>query len=139
MSHSVFSWKWPFSKFARYSESFKKKNILLWTIEKYREKITIKERGEKLKGKKKINALPLFANTVLQWLVWTSTWHFRVRPEHYWRQALTYTNIIRVWAAIAAIRWNSEIRHRPSRVWWHFPLILEGLYHDWSHRSQIFN
>lgn len=50
-----------------------------------------------------MNEWPRFASTVLQWLMWTSTCHSGVMPERYWRQALTYKNIIRIWAATAAL------------------------------------
>lgn len=59
--------------------------------------------GKKLK-ENRINKFPVFASTVLQWLMGTSTCHFCVMPEHYWRQALTYTNIIRIQTAIASVR-----------------------------------
>lgn len=62
-----------------------------------------KEGGKKLEGEKERNELPVFASAVLQWLMWTSPCHSGVMPEHYWRQALTYKNIIRIWAAPAAL------------------------------------
>lgn len=72
--------------------------------ERVRKRKEGKERGKKVKGDKETNELPIFASTDLQWLMWTPTCHVCVMPERYGRPARTYTNIIRVWAAIAAVR-----------------------------------
>ena len=76
-------------------------NTLLNMDERIRKR---KEGRKEIKGGEEINELPVFASTIWQWLMWTSSCHFWVMPEHYWRQALIHTSIIRIWAAIASAR-----------------------------------